>query len=87
MQTRAGIPEGREALCWYCKHVWWDAGSQGYSEYTPGDPADIRCRKDHWRVKSFQTELAEFRTFLQMAATCPDFEPHTGPEDEIGWGG
>ena len=68
-------PRSDTVLCWHCQHIYWDSGSPGYSEYTPGDPPDIHCLKDHWHLRTSwgNMEMEDFRAALESARTCTDF--------------
>ena len=68
----------RERLCWDCQHVYWKPASPGYSDLTPGSSLDISCNKHHWALDAYGDTLADFRRYLLMAGTCPDFEPRQG---------
>jgi hypothetical protein len=60
-------------LCYMCKQLEFDPGSQGYSEVTPGSDTIMRCQKGHWDVKELCGEgcLAEA---LEKALTCKDYK-------------
>jgi hypothetical protein len=82
------MPRGRKPLplletpvpnriCWSCRHVWFIAGSPGYSEMTPGSDFELSCWKDYWAFDNNEDSLSDFRTKLQSAERCADFEPHS----------
>jgi len=58
--------------CLDCKHFEFDSGWGG-TDVTPGNPLDIGCRKDIWKVDSYCREY-EFRSLMQTAKTCPHYE-------------
>ena len=70
--------EGR--ICWSCRHVWFSAGSPGYSEMTPGSDFELQCGKSYWAFDNCGDSLNEFRMKLQSAETCASFEAHESPE-------
>lgn len=60
-----------ENTCLHCKHFYFDFGSPTYSEFTPGYPGTVECRKDkfelygsgyddkaerHWTLRELFTE-------------------------------
>ena len=59
--------------CMMCKHFHIDMGSPGYSELTPGTPADVSCSKSEQRA--FDDYGAEaFRKWIRFGNTCQRFE-------------
>lgn len=63
-------------LCLECAHCYVDAGSQGYSEYTPGSGMTFYCQKRH-RFTFHPDESggkAELLADLRKAEKCADFK-------------
>lgn len=63
-------------VCWSCKHFSFSTGDSGYSEYTPGYDASMRCAKDVWNF-SFTNggSQEDLEKSLKTAETCTKFEP------------
>jgi hypothetical protein len=61
--------------CLECAHFYFDGGSPGYSDYTPGDDMEISCNKGVWYA-GVDTDLTEYRKYMRTAATCPKFEKY-----------
>jgi hypothetical protein len=61
-------------VCWSCEHLYFFAGSPGYSELTPGDDFSMECGKDYWRFENYDDGLTEFRAKLQSAEVCGSFK-------------
>ena len=61
-------------LCYECVHMWVDPGSEGYSEYTPTKPMEMRCMKHHWEMDEHGLCKYTLKQILIMAETCPDYE-------------
>ena len=59
--------------CLYCKHCHVDGGSAGYSEWTPGSPAEISCEKSRWSMNDYANRKTLAKD-LETAATCELFE-------------
>ncbi len=69
----------RERLCLWCPHFLLDTGRPPWSDVTPGDEADIRCLKGHWRL-DHRDGAQTFRLHIQKAKTCDDYELEKGLE-------
>lgn len=65
-----------ERMCWFCKHVAFDPGSPDWSELTPGEDWELRCKKGHYYLDSHEEHvtLDMFRRAIETARTCEDFE-------------
>ena len=61
-------------LCWWCKYFYYDQGSQGYSDMTPGWEGRFECTKDHWKMNLVDTSEESFRNNIHHAVDCSDFE-------------
>ena len=59
--------------CWGCAHLHFDAGTQGYSQWTPGEPAQLFCDHMVWRIRfaESQDSVAEK---IRTAETCGLFK-------------
>ncbi len=60
--------------CIACKHWYFDSGSPGYSEYTPGSAVSTGCLKNYWVFKPYDDTEEDFRKKMQKANTCKDYE-------------
>lgn len=70
-------------LCLWCK--WFDLQIEtpGYSEYTPGDDAEIGCCKHHFPDRALCCITAdEYRRILLTAQSCQDFVDLEAIEDD-----
>lgn len=63
-------------ICWSCRHVLFDTGEPGYSEYTPGSEMSLSCGRGYWEFHQYEDSLAVFREKLQSAERCADFTRH-----------
>ena len=74
-----------EKICWACKYIFFDGGSPGYSEYTPGYGASIICTKNKWDISYLEDETLEtFRDKLTMAKSCELFELREELDEHLG---
>jgi len=72
-----------ERLCVICRSFYFDGGSPGYSELTPGSDASMSCSAGMWDKKAgcgyFDLthigSAKEYRELIRQAATCPLFSP------------
>ena len=63
-----------EKLCLFCKEFYFDSGSPGYSELTPGWDSTMECLKRHWELDNYDDTTETFRGKLLKAGACDDFE-------------
>lgn len=63
---------GSELTCILCKHFHLDMGWGGTCE-TPGDKAEMGCRKDHWEDIADYASADDARPQMLRAQTCGDF--------------
>lgn len=68
------MSENIPKTCILCKHMRFDAGSPGYSQYTPGTNWSSECAKGHWEMYGCDASQDEYCRNLLTAETCPDFE-------------
>jgi len=61
----------KESLCLFCEFFFIDTGWGG-TDVTPGEPAEICCRKEHWAMDISDT-TGLFRLYIKRAAGCGDF--------------
>lgn len=62
------------ATCLCCANAYYSEGSPGYSEYTPGSPASMSCRRGRWEFDDCITsDLIQF--MHDTGRRCSDFEP------------
>lgn len=64
-------------LCVYCKNFDIDfVGTSDWSDVTPGDPPSIFCAKYNFYIpiRGYRMSRKEFRTTLETALLCDDFE-------------
>ena len=59
-------------ICLFCEHFEFDPGSPGWSEWTPGYPSSVGCKKDRWGP-SFEDYGFDLRTAMVTAETCPEW--------------
>lgn len=64
--------------CLDCKHFYFDPGSPGYSEQTPGSDMSLGCYKDHWSGRDCYSQ-DDFRKHMLSAKTCKDYVPNLEP--------
>lgn len=70
------IPK-KERVCIMCRYFYFDSGSPGFSEMTPGSDAFMECYKKHWDISLHCEETQKsFREKLLMAKSCDDFDLH-----------
>jgi hypothetical protein len=62
------------SCCVLCREFRFYNGDYGYSEYTPGNEAEMYCAKRHWRVDLFETTQKEYRDMMLLSKTCEDFK-------------
>ena len=67
------LHEGHRASCLCCRQIEWDMEDPGYSEYTPGAPAEWACAKGHWDLKHQGSDLPGI--LHEAAQGCKDFDP------------
>jgi len=63
-----------ERICIFCKHYYFDSGSPGYSELTPGYEAEEGCKKGEWQTNMFKDDEADHRRNLLRARTCKKYK-------------
>lgn len=56
-------------LCLFCEHFCFSEEEKGYSEYTPGHPASLKCDKYYWNF----SDIENFRLTMKLAESCSDF--------------
>jgi hypothetical protein len=61
-------------VCWSCKHFCFDGGSPGYSEYTPGDDAELKCEAGEYDKDMQDMSQEDLEATLKTAETCAKFE-------------
>lgn len=59
--------------CFDCAYFDLDMGEPDYSEYTPGSPATIECRKGKFSF-NYYTTRKEARKLILSAETCDKFK-------------
>lgn len=64
---------GRDLLCVWCKHWEFDAGWGG-TDATPGEAAELRCRKNHYCHVGTDITEESYRRSILTAKACPDFD-------------
>lgn len=70
-----------EKLCLFCEHFVFSLGGVAWSEYTPGEPGYVHCRKEHY----YYIEAgSNYRALIENADSCPDFEWRQDIKDEFG---
>ncbi len=68
------MPEGYRT-CLVCRLFEIDSGTEGYSEWTPGDPARVGCQAGLWELER-SDDAQDFRKKMLTAACCKDFVRH-----------
>jgi hypothetical protein len=63
-----------ERTCISCDYWRFDAGSEGYSELTPGWNWSSYCGKNHWSADGVNESEEGYRDKLLTAGDCKDFE-------------
>lgn len=71
MKTKINMHGDHEASCLCCKFAYYDEGSPGYSEMTPGSPAELYCIKGVWSFSSLNKFSLD--TMHDAAKTCKHF--------------
>jgi hypothetical protein len=76
----------QERICVFCKHFVLNMGWAGYSEYTPGSNAVVKCDKEIWTLNTDGSAEQYYRRCIKSAETCSLFEivrgyEHLFPED------
>jgi hypothetical protein len=80
-----------EKICVFCREWYIQQATPDYSEYTPGESAEIGCRLGRWYVNlaCYSSKLAGgthppekgpindeyYRKCLLSAKACPEFDP------------
>jgi hypothetical protein len=67
------LHEGHRASCLCCQHIDWDREDPGYSEFTPGSPAEWSCGKGHWDLHHQGLDLPGI--LHEAGQGCKDFVP------------
>ena len=62
-----------DLTCIDCIHWYFYGGSPDYSELTPGENWESRCRKGHWKMGVYDDDQISYRKKLLMARNCADF--------------
>lgn len=62
------------ASCLCCTHFVLDMGHGDWSEVTPGDPAEVSCRKGHFCWNEDRTQEHEIHGLMELGRECPDFK-------------
>jgi hypothetical protein len=66
--------------CMLCKYWYFDGGSPGYSEYTPGIDWSMLCNEGVWDCDDKYITVGGFRSIMKKAESCSKFEE--APEGE-----
>lgn len=61
-------------LCLDCLNCTYINAMPNYSEWTPGHGVEFRCNKGKWEFDAFETRRETFKSFLETARDCSDFE-------------
>ena len=59
------------ASCFCCKHFYMTMGDEGYSEYTPGLPPEVSCRKG--RFDFGRGDYFDLHETFSIGETCRKF--------------
>lgn len=65
--------------CLKCAHLSCAWEGPAYSDVTPGDPAELSCRKAHWGFNSDTNDAFNARDkrvlfeHMESASDCPDY--------------
>ena len=70
-------------LCWSCENFFFDSGSPGYSEYTPGSDAQFSCGAHVFADVDLGDldDADDLRKLLEIADTCIKFTPRLTQEE------
>jgi len=62
-----------EQLCIFCKNFVMESGSPGWSEYTPGWDAELRCSERVWKADYNSLDTDSYRKLMLTAKTCDKY--------------
>ena len=64
-----------ERLCVFCRHWWFDGGSPGFSEMTPGSDASMDCAKGCYTAHRLDDISSPdgFRAIIRKAESCKHY--------------
>lgn len=62
------------STCWLCRHFYFDGGSPGYSDLTPGSNASFECDKGVWEIDLYQESEITMHEKLSTSQRCLYFE-------------
>ena len=62
-------------VCLLCKRFFLSPEEPGYSELTPGCPADMGCGKGHWDLSDLNGS-EHLREKMRSAEKCKDWKYH-----------
>lgn len=65
------VPTGN--LCLFCVYLYFDPGTQGYSDMTPGSQMCIECTRSHWIDIGYNDTEESFRQKILLARICKEF--------------
>lgn len=69
------MKKSQNLVCLFCKYFYFDGGSPGYSEYTPGCNASMCCNKGHWDMWNLlDYHRIDLKTNMKKAQHCDDYE-------------
>jgi hypothetical protein len=66
-----GLPE---KLCLWCKHFYFQQEIPDWSEYTPGEGANIGCGLHNFHIDVDEDTTNTYRKKLLTAITCLDYK-------------
>jgi hypothetical protein len=81
--------------CTECWHWYFDGGSEGYSDLTPGTDGEVGCNKGLWpgrrrrfgqmgMLRFYDLDQDMFREYLAKAETCPQFADRASTAPDAG---
>lgn len=73
-QEKIAKLEKAQRLCLDCMHCAYINAMPDYSEWTPGHGVEFYCTKSKWEFDAFNTRRETFKSFLEKARECTDFE-------------
>lgn len=60
--------------CLDCKHFYFEEEWPGYSEYTPGSPMQMSCKKNKWDIAEDASSKSDVCHLLDKAKSCDLYE-------------
>lgn len=60
-------------LCLWCEEFYFDNGKPDWSEYTPGEDAEMGCFKNIYTIYLTEDTLKKYRKCILLAENCEHY--------------